>query len=125
MGPQFLAAQPLNPSGFKIGLELLLKSPLPAKRLTHIPYGFAKRQVGSSKLGMKVIVKYVGQLLALYKWKFGIFFSIFVWSVATLAVRVGLAILQIAIRSSGRNQSSFGRLLTGDSTKKRKLKSDV
>ncbi|KAL7006614.1 hypothetical protein EMMF5_003780 [Cystobasidiomycetes sp. EMM_F5] len=75
----FLASQPLNPSGFKIGLELLLKTPLTATQLTHVPYGFAKRQTGSSKLGMKVMIRYVGQLLALYRWRFGLLFPLRVY----------------------------------------------
>lgn len=70
---QFTSCSPLNPTGFKIALELLLKShPQPNTRIAEVPYNFSKRQVGSSKLSSKVMLKYVVQLLSLYRWRFPI-----------------------------------------------------
>jgi dolichol-phosphate mannosyltransferase len=122
---KFLKSQPLNPSGFKIGLELLLKTPLAADQLVHVPYGFAKRQSGSSKLGVKVIIKYVGQLLALYHWKYGIFFYIFIGALVGSAVYALFAIAEWAVVQTGYTDTQVGRALVGERKKKRRVKSDV
>ncbi|GAA5973843.1 hypothetical protein JCM11641_003188 [Rhodosporidiobolus odoratus] len=84
---QLRKSTPINSSGFKIALELLLKSPSPAN-LPEIPYSFGLRTIGSSKLSSKVMLKYVGQLLSLYVWAFGIWFHVFVALGVTLAVRI-------------------------------------
>lgn len=122
---QFMASQPLNPSGFKIGLELLLKTPLLSSQLVHVPYGFAKRQVGSSKLGMKVIIKYVGQLLALYQWRFGLLFYLFVWVVVSGGVFTVMTLADLAVRRFGFEENQLGRAVLSNRTKRRKHKSDV
>lgn len=68
---QFLSCAPLNPGGFKIALELLLKShPAQGTSIAQVPYSFSKRSVGGSKLSSKVMFKYVLQLMALYRWRF-------------------------------------------------------
>ncbi|KAM0753053.1 hypothetical protein T439DRAFT_323663 [Meredithblackwellia eburnea MCA 4105] len=85
----FLKAQPINPSGFKIALELLLKSPLPPSGLAEVPYSFGTRTFGQSKLGAKVMLRYVGQLLGLYAWKWGMWWHYFVAASFTLVVVVG------------------------------------
>ncbi|GAA5837834.1 hypothetical protein JCM11251_004672 [Rhodosporidiobolus azoricus] len=84
---QFRSSKPINPSGFKIALEVLLKSPSPST-LPEIPYSFGIRTVGSSKLSSKVMLKYVGQLLSLYVWAFGVWFHLFVALGVTVAVRL-------------------------------------
>ncbi|GAA6032366.1 hypothetical protein JCM8097_008139 [Rhodosporidiobolus ruineniae] len=84
---QFHASQPINPSGFKIALELLLKSP-PPSTLPEVPYSFGIRTVGSSKLSSKVMLKYVGQLLSLYVWAYGLWFHLAVAAGVTVALRV-------------------------------------
>ncbi|GAA5857784.1 hypothetical protein JCM8547_005981 [Rhodosporidiobolus lusitaniae] len=84
---QLRNSKPINPSGFKIALEVLLKSPSPAI-LPEVPYSFGLRTNGSSKLSSKVMLKYVGQLLSLYVWAFGIFFHLFIAASVTLAVWV-------------------------------------
>ncbi|GAA5934171.1 hypothetical protein JCM1841_004657 [Sporobolomyces salmonicolor] len=84
-----LASKPINPSGFKIALELLLKSPPPSpSALRDIPYSFGVRTIGSSKLSSKVMLKYVGQLLTLYVWAWGIGFHLLVALIAVLGVNV-------------------------------------
>ncbi|BGP32619.1 hypothetical protein JCM10296v2_004400 [Rhodotorula toruloides] len=72
---QFHRSKPINPSGFKIALELLLKSPSPSS-LPEVPYSFGLRTSGSSKLSSKIMVKYVGQLVSLYVWSWGVFFHL-------------------------------------------------
>lgn len=119
-----MASQPLNPSGFKIGLELLLKTPLLSTQLVHVPYGFAKRQVGSSKLGMKVIIKYIGQLLALYQWRFGIFFYLFVFICVSSGVYAVVHLLDWSVRRLHLEESQFGRAVLVRK-QKRRHKSDV
>jgi hypothetical protein len=51
---QFLKSSPLNPTGFKIALELLLKAPIPRGGIAEIPFSFGTRAVGESKLSSKV-----------------------------------------------------------------------
>lgn len=87
---QFLLSSPINTSGFKIALELLLKSPYTsAGKLSEQPYSFGLRQTGSSKLSSKVMLKYVGQLLTLYAWSWGIFFYLLLAAGAAVVVRIG------------------------------------
>lgn len=122
---QFLASQPLNPSGFKIGLELLLKTPLPSSQLVHVPYGFSKRITGTSKLGMKVIIKYMGQLLALYQWKFGLVFYLFIFVVVSLGLNLVILLLDWFVRRLGWEESKLGRYMLINKRQKRRHKSDV
>ena len=100
---QFLRSKPINSSGFKIALELLLKAPLPSSGLAEVPYSFATRTQGSSKLGAKVMLRYVGQLLALYVWTWGLMWHVLVALLATASVGVvrrSLLVLQRRTRSS-------------------------
>ncbi|KZV71129.1 glycosyltransferase family 2 protein [Peniophora sp. CONT] len=120
----FLSSQPLNPSGFKIGLELLLKTPLQPSQLTHVPYGFAKRQVGSSKLGLKVIFKYIGQLLALYQWRFGAKFYLFLATFVALGVWTVLRVGEEVVKRFGWEETVLGGLLAGAGAEKGRRKKD-
>ncbi len=54
----------LNPSGYKIGLEVFVKSG--SKKITEIPYVFVDRRKGKSKLGMKENMEYLLHLAKLY-----------------------------------------------------------
>lgn len=84
---QLLLSAPINTSGFKIALELLLKSP--SRSIAEVPYSFGLRKIGSSKLGARVMLKYVGQLLQLYAWSWGAFFHLLVAVGAAVAVVIG------------------------------------
>ena len=57
----------LAPVGFKIGLEIFVKSE--AKSVAEIPFTFMSRIKGKSKLGAKVVMQYIYQLgrLLIYK----------------------------------------------------------
>ncbi len=57
----------LNPKGFKILLEILVKS-APA-RVREIPITFANRSTGESKLSRKEILDYISHCIGLYKWR--------------------------------------------------------
>jgi dolichol-phosphate mannosyltransferase len=65
---RFALADPLNPVGFKIGLELLVKCR--CRDVREVPIHFAKRKFGQSKLTLKEQVKYLRhlRLLAMYKY---------------------------------------------------------
>lgn len=75
----------INPQGFKIALDLLVKLPLPVNQpIGEAPFSFGVRTEGESKLSSKVIVQYIYQLKELYIYKFGsnnlIMFLVF-WSI--------------------------------------------
>jgi dolichol-phosphate mannosyltransferase len=59
---------PLTPTGFKVGLEILVKChPRP---VVEVPYHFGERLAGESKLGPLVIASYGRHLMRLYRWRF-------------------------------------------------------
>ena len=68
--PRALLGQcaPLNPVGYKIALEILIKSR--ACRIQEIPIHFRTRRFGKSKLKLKQQVLYLSHLYALYRFKF-------------------------------------------------------
>ena len=57
----------LNPIGYKILLELLIKSKY--KNTIEIPYIFQNRDTGTSKLTLKEYINYIKHLGRLYKYK--------------------------------------------------------
>ena len=57
----------LNPVGYKIALEILVKSR--AQRIQEIPIHFRTRQFGKSKLKLKQQLLYLYHLYALYKFQ--------------------------------------------------------
>jgi len=63
-------AKNVNDVGFKIGLELQVRSN--AKTIAEVPITFQDREEGESKLTMKQNIEYVSQLLALYWYKYGV-----------------------------------------------------
>lgn len=58
----------LNPLGFKIGLEILVKGEY--KNVIEVPIIFADREYGESKLGGAVVLEYLVQLSNLYVSKY-------------------------------------------------------
>ena len=58
----------LNPKGFKIGLEILVKGKY--KNVTEVPIIFRDRKYGASKLSGSVILDYLSHLLRLYHHRF-------------------------------------------------------
>ncbi|KAJ7731785.1 nucleotide-diphospho-sugar transferase [Mycena metata] len=77
----FIASQPLTATGFKIGLELLLKSPIRelseehggTGRLKEVGYAFGVRSEGSSKLGAKVRCNLLLTVFLLRFLRYGVF----------------------------------------------------
>ena len=64
----FESACDLNPIGYKIGLELMVKCPL--HRIEEIPIHFKDRQFGESKLTLTEQKKYIQHLFRLYIYKY-------------------------------------------------------
>ncbi len=58
----------LNPLGFKIGLEIMVKCA--PKNIIEIPIDFQERIYGESKLSLKEQIKYLVHLKRLYQYKF-------------------------------------------------------
>ncbi|KAK7038612.1 nucleotide-diphospho-sugar transferase [Favolaschia claudopus] len=100
----FEGSAPLSPMGFKIALELLLSVPK-ASRPPEVPYAFGVRTQGASKLGAKVIVKYVLQLIHLYRRALGVFWHLLVAGGITAFISLAKA---LALRRRG-----MGGRLTG------------
>jgi glycosyltransferase involved in cell wall biosynthesis len=63
----FLAAGPLDPVGFKIGLEVMVKCG--CRRIKEIPIAFHDRAHGHSKLTLRERLDYLRHLARLYKYK--------------------------------------------------------
>jgi len=93
----------LNAVGFKVALELLLKSvlvpskfpdaPPPKDRTLNFPYSFEARRQGSSKLGCKVMIQYAMQLFSLYYWRMGWFLPVVMcWGMTGVLYAAGLAL---------------------------------
>ena len=94
----FAAASELNPVGYKIGLELVVKCG--CQRLVELPIHFADRRLGESKLSLKEQLRYLQHVRRLYNFKFG------TWShlaqflavgVSGLAVNLALLTLFLAL----------------------------
>ena len=88
-------ADPLNAIGYKIGLEVLVKSKV--TRAAEVPIHFAQRQKGESKLSFKEQVRYIQHLERLFHYKFPLLASAFrvlvdaaIGLAATLVVMTGL-----------------------------------
>ncbi len=60
---------PLNPIGYKIGLEILVKCP--CERQAEVPILFSKRNLGESKLTLREQLRYLQHLRRLFLYKFG------------------------------------------------------
>lgn len=65
------ADKQINAQGFKIALDLLVKSGVPNSGIAEVPFSFGLRQEGESKLDGKVMLKYLEQLAELYQFRFG------------------------------------------------------
>jgi dolichol-phosphate mannosyltransferase len=83
----FLAGRELNPVGYKIGLELLVKCR--CQLVAEIPIHFTDRVLGESKLTLKEQLRYLQHLRRLYIFKYG------TWSHLAQFLVVGLSGLAI------------------------------
>ncbi|KJE90542.1 dolichol-phosphate mannosyltransferase, variant [Capsaspora owczarzaki ATCC 30864] len=88
----WLGAQNVNPMGFKIGLELMIKSH--AQRIQEIPISFTDRVRGQSKLKLKTQVQYVLHLMSLYWYVYPMLFTGTVLATLGICVLVARAIVR-------------------------------
>jgi dolichol-phosphate mannosyltransferase len=65
---RFNLAKDLNPIGYKIGLELLVKCG--CQRVAEVPIHFANRAAGESKLSLKEQLRYIKHLRRLFVFKY-------------------------------------------------------
>lgn len=65
----FERAAELNPVGYKIGLEILVKCA--CKRACEVPIHFSKRHLGQSKLSLKEQLRYLQHIRRLFVFKYG------------------------------------------------------
>ena len=65
----FERAEALNPVGYKIGLELIVKCG--CTRIAELPIHFSDRRFGHSKLGLREQINYLRHLKRLADFKFG------------------------------------------------------
>ncbi|HZZ82556.1 MAG TPA: glycosyltransferase family 2 protein [Gemmataceae bacterium] len=71
----FEAAAPLDPIGYKIGLELIVKCRCQA--IKEVPISFRDRVLGQSKLNFKEQLNYLRHLKRLYDFRFGAWAQLF------------------------------------------------
>lgn len=62
----------LNPLGFKILLEILVKGDYDSNRVVEVPILFRNRLRGESKLGGQVMLQYISHLIKLYLYRYGL-----------------------------------------------------
>jgi dolichol-phosphate mannosyltransferase len=72
----------LSPTGWKIGLEILVRSKF--KAVTEVPYTFVPRAHGESKLSRRIMTEYLKQLLYLYSFKYPILDFMVVGGIGTV-----------------------------------------
>lgn len=104
---KFSQASDLNPHGFKVALDLLLKSPLPVNGVTEVPFSFGTRKEGESKLTGKVMLRYLEQLGELYWWKF---YGLILAVIPVFIVSIIAVVLQIYVN---RDHLRIKYVLTG------------
>ena len=87
----------LNPIGYKIGLELIVKCGL--ENVGEVPIQFTDRQFGQSKLSFKEQLRYLQHLRRLYIYKFAYMSSAVQFgAIGVSGVFVNLAILTLLVR---------------------------
>jgi dolichol-phosphate mannosyltransferase len=85
----------LNPLGFKIGLEILVKCA--PKCASEVPIEFQKRLHGESKLSLKEQMKYLFHLKRLYEYKFRTLFEFITFSmIGSLGMCIDLSFTYVA-----------------------------
>jgi dolichol-phosphate mannosyltransferase len=95
----FEAGRDLNPVGYKIGLELIIKCR--CALVAEVPIHFSDRRFGKSKLSLKEQLKYLKHVRRLYNYKFG------TWShlaqflvVGASGLGLNLAVLTLLLRAA-------------------------
>ncbi len=66
-------ASGLRPIGYKIGLEILVRSGIGRGEVTELPIHFTDRKVGESKMGARELHNYIRHVLNLYRFRWPAF----------------------------------------------------
>jgi dolichol-phosphate mannosyltransferase len=94
----FLKADYLNPIGYKIALELIVKCRL--DNIGEVPIYFADRKLGQSKLTLKEQLRYVQHLRRLFIYKFGTWSRVLHFgAVGAFGTLVNLCVLTLLLRA--------------------------
>jgi dolichol-phosphate mannosyltransferase len=92
----FEAGRDLNPVGYKIGLELLVKCG--CERVVEVPIHFEDRQYGESKLTLRQQLLYLKHLRRLYIFKYGVWSQLMQFlTVGALGTAVNLLLLTLLL----------------------------
>ena len=94
----------LSPTGWKIGLEILVRSKF--KDVTEVPYTFVPRARGESKLSSRIMGEYLKQLMELYSFKYQILNFMVVGGIGTV-INLGLYWLLLFIPALKEVQWNF------------------
>ncbi len=94
----------LSPTGWKIGLEILVRSKF--KAVTEVPYTFVPRARGESKLSSRIMTEYIKQLMELYSFKYQILNFMVVGGIGTV-INLGLYWLLLFIPALKEVQWNF------------------
>jgi dolichol-phosphate mannosyltransferase len=98
----FLKADTLNPVGYKIALELIVKCRL--ENVGEVPIYFADRKFGQSKLSLKEQLRYIQHLRRLFVYKFGKWSRILHFGAVGLSgTVVNLVVLSALLRAGARD----------------------
>lgn len=100
------AAGPLDPIGYKIGLELIVKCHV--TNVAEIPIHFEDRRLGRSKLSWREQMRFVAHLRRLYAYRLGTWSELgrFV-TVGTIGTAVNLLVLTLATAAGAAAAISF------------------
>jgi dolichol-phosphate mannosyltransferase len=92
----FAAGRALNPIGYKIGLELIVKCG--CERVVEVPIHFEDRRYGESKLTLAQQLYYLQHLRRLYIFKFGVWSQLMQFlAVGALGMVVNLLVLTLLL----------------------------
>jgi dolichol-phosphate mannosyltransferase len=95
----FAASRELNPIGYKIGLELIVKCG--CERVVETPIHFEDRRFGESKLTMKQQLYYLQHLRRLYIFKYGVWSQLMQFiAVGAMGTFVNVGVLTVLLAAS-------------------------
>jgi dolichol-phosphate mannosyltransferase len=95
----YKSSKSLNPVGYKIGLELIVKCNI--TRVDEVPIHFEQRKSGESKLTMKEQLRYIQHIRRLFIYKFGTWSHLVQFlTVGGMGSIVNIAILTVLLTAS-------------------------
>jgi len=86
-------AKSLNPTGYKIGLELMVRCR--CTEIAEVPIRFRDREQGESKLTMKQNLLYLAHLARLYWFAYPILVVLFIFTMFLVAIGLTWLLVQV------------------------------